>query len=62
MTDEFGEDVVMKTVIRRNNKVSDAVSHFCSIVDYAPESNGAQDYRALARELSERLMKSQNKQ
>lgn len=62
VTDEFGEDVVMKTVIRRNNKVSDAVSHFCSIVDYAPESNGAQDYRALARELSERLMKSQNKQ
>jgi len=52
--DEFG-DVVMHSRIRNNVKIKESVSHFQSVVDYNPESNGAMDYLALVNELIERI-------
>jgi len=43
--------LVYKTVIRENIRLSEAPSFAQSILDYSAESSGAQDYRALAREL-----------
>ena len=40
---------VFKTRIRNNVRLAEAPSHGKSIFDYAPESNGAEDYLALAR-------------
>lgn len=42
---------VFETVIRRNIKLAEAPGHGQSIFDYAPKSNGALDYLALAEEL-----------
>jgi chromosome partitioning protein len=42
-----------QTRIRRNIRLAEAPSFGQSILDYAPTSNGAEDYRALARELVE---------
>jgi chromosome partitioning protein len=42
---------VFKTKIRVNVKLAEAPSHGKSIIDYAPESNGAKDYRELACEV-----------
>lgn len=39
------------TRIRRNIRLAEAPSHGQSILDYAPHSHGAQDYRALAFEV-----------
>ena len=44
---------VFKTAIRSNVKVAEAPSFGVSILDYASESNGAQDYRQLALEVIE---------
>jgi chromosome partitioning protein len=41
--------------IRENVRLAEAPSHGQPITEYAPRSRGAQDYRALARELVERL-------
>src|SRR5262245_4530225 len=46
----FG-DKVTKTKIRSNVRLAEAPSHGKSIFDYAPESYGAEDYLALAREV-----------
>lgn len=48
--DHFG-DVLLDTVIRRNVKLAEAPSHGKTIFAYDPESRGAADYMALAREL-----------
>lgn len=40
-----------QTRIRRNIRLAEAPSFGQSILDYAPTSNGAEDYRALAREM-----------
>jgi chromosome partitioning protein len=40
--------------IRRNIRLAEAPSFGQSIFDYAPDSHGAEDYRALARELTAR--------
>ena len=40
-----------KTRIRRNIRLAEAPSFGQSILDYAPDSHGSDDYRALAREL-----------
>ncbi len=40
-----------KTRIRRNIRLAEAPSFGQSILQYAPTSNGAEDYRALAREV-----------
>lgn len=42
-----------QTRIRRNIRLAEAPSFGQSILDYAPASNGAEDYRALAREMME---------
>jgi chromosome partitioning protein len=42
---------VFKTVVRRNIKLAECPGHGASIFDYAPKSNGARDYLALADEL-----------
>jgi chromosome partitioning protein len=42
-----------QTRIRRNIRLAEAPSFGQSILDYAPTSNGAEDYRALAREFVE---------
>jgi len=40
-----------KTRIRRNIRLAEAPSFGQSILDYAPDSHGSDDYRALAREV-----------
>ena len=47
----WSEASVFKATIRRNIKLAECPGHGLSIFDYAPRSNGAQDYRALAEEL-----------
>ncbi len=47
----FG-DVMLKSPIRRDIKLAEAPSHGKTIFEYAPGSRGAQDYMALAEELS----------
>jgi chromosome partitioning protein len=42
---------VFSTVIRRNIKLAECPSFGQTVFDYAPGSHGAEDYRALAREL-----------
>ncbi|BDU51502.1 ParA family protein [Haliovirga abyssi] len=49
----FGE-VMFKTLIRRNVKVSEASSYGKSIFDYDEKSHGAQDYLNLCKEIVER--------
>jgi chromosome partitioning protein len=52
--DFFGE-IVFKNVIPRDVAVSEAPSHGCSIVDYAPRSRGARAYVELCQEVLERV-------
>jgi chromosome partitioning protein len=42
---------VFKTRIRTNVRLAEAPSHGLTIFEYAPDSNGAEDYMALAREV-----------
>jgi chromosome partitioning protein len=42
---------IFKTYIRSNVKITEAPSHGESVLGYAPTSNGAKDYLALAKEL-----------
>jgi chromosome partitioning protein len=42
---------VFQSRIRRNIRLAEAPSFGQSIFDYAPHSNGAEDYRALAAEV-----------
>jgi chromosome partitioning protein len=46
------KDKVFKSRIRANVRLAEAPSHGKSIFDYAPESNGAEDYLALGREVA----------
>ena len=46
----FGK-LVFKTVIRENVRLAECPSFGQPITQYAPESHGAEDYRALAREI-----------
>lgn len=52
LRDRLG-DAVLATVVRENVRVAEAPSHQQSVLTYAPTSAGAQDYRAVARELTE---------
>jgi chromosome partitioning protein len=47
-------DALYETVLRPNIKLAEAPSHGQSVLKYAPDSNGAEDYRALAREYQKR--------
>ncbi len=49
----FG-DMVFKSVISRNVRLSEAPSHGLSVLTYDPSSRGAQNYRDLAKELIKR--------
>lgn len=44
-------DKVLKSRIRENISIAEAPLAHCSIFEYAPESNGAADYMALATEI-----------
>lgn len=48
---EIMGDLVFKTIIPRNVRISEAPSHALSIIDYDTSSRGAQAYRDLAREI-----------
>lgn len=48
-------DLVFRTVIPRNIRLSEAPSHALPITRYDPESRGSQAYRALAREIIESI-------
>lgn len=48
-------DMTFQTVIPRNVRLSEAPSHGQSILDYDPQSRGAEAYRALAAEVVARL-------
>jgi chromosome partitioning protein len=54
-------DVVMKTIIPRNVRVSEAPSHALPVLAYDTTSKGALAYRALARELAARRKLTENK-
>jgi chromosome partitioning protein len=47
-------DLVMKTTIPRNVRISEAPSHALPVLTYDPSSKGAEAYRALAKEISDR--------
>ena len=47
----WSEAKAFDTRIRRNIRLAEAPSFGCSIFQYAPNSNGAMDYRALAQEV-----------
>lgn len=51
---EFFGDKLFKTFIRRNVALAEASSFGQSIYEYAPKSNGAEDYRALCKEILKR--------
>jgi chromosome partitioning protein len=46
--------LVFNTVIARNVRLSEAPSHGVSVLEYDPQSKGAQNYTALAKELIKR--------
>ncbi len=46
------KEKVFKTRVRTNVRLAEAPSHGKSIFDYAPDSYGAEDYLALAREIA----------
>ncbi len=48
---EYFDKKVFNTNIRKNIKLSESPSHGIPIITYAPESNGAQDYEALTKEV-----------
>lgn len=50
---EYLGDLVFKTVIPRNVRLSEAPSYAMSVLDYDPTSRGAQAYLALADEMVE---------
>ena len=51
---EYFGDKVFNTLIPRNVRVSEAPSYGMSVLEYEPESKGAQAYRELAKEVSKR--------
>lgn len=50
----WSQAVPFRTKIRRNIRLAEAPSFGQSIFQYAPDSNGAEDYRALAKEMADR--------
>ena len=47
-------ELVMKTTIPRNVRISEAPSSALPVLTYDPGSKGAEAYRALAKEISDR--------
>lgn len=53
---EYFGDIVFKTVVPRNVRLSEAPSHGKTILQYDPKSSGARAYKRLADEFIKRLM------
>jgi len=51
--EHYGRDVY-RTEIRENVRLAESVSFGKTVFDYAPDSHGAEDYAALAREVTRR--------
>jgi len=51
---EFFGEIVFDTVIPRDVAISEAPSHGCSVIDYAPRARGARAYIELCMEVLER--------
>lgn len=51
---KYFEEMVFKTMIHRNVRLSEAPSHGQSIISYAADSKGSEDYLSLAKELMEK--------
>ncbi len=49
------EDIVFRTVIRDNVTLAEAPSYGMSIFEHGPQSHGAEDYRALTKEMLARF-------
>ena len=47
-------DIVFKTIVPRNVRISESPSYAVPVLEYDPGSKGSQAYRALAKELVER--------
>jgi chromosome partitioning protein len=47
-------ELVLKTTIPRNVRISEAPSHAMPVLTYDPSSKGAAAYRALAKEIADR--------
>ena len=54
---DFFGDKLLQTVVRVNVALSESQSQAQPIFEYAPDSNGAEDYKALAEEILEILQK-----
>ncbi len=52
--EQYFESKIMKTVIRQNVDLAKAPALAQDIFEYSPESNGAKDYEALAKEILQR--------
>lgn len=52
ISERYGSKV-LSTRIRENISIAEAPLAHCSIFDYAPDSNGANDYKALAAEIEQ---------
>lgn len=50
LRETFG-DIIFKTKIRKNVAIAEAPLYSKDVVSYAPESNGAKDYRSLTEEI-----------
>ena len=48
-------DVVFRTIIPRNVRLSEAPSHALPVTEYDPISKGAEAYRGLAEEIAAKL-------
>ncbi len=53
---EYFTDIVFKTIVPRNVRLSEAPSHGQTILQYDPKSSGAQAYKRLADEFIKRLL------
>lgn len=51
-------DMVFRTIIPRNVRLSEAPSHAKPVTDYDPASRGAEAYRALAEEIAAKLRRA----
>ena len=54
LREQFG-DTIYDASIRENVSVAEAAGFNKSIIQYAPSSSGADDYRTLAREFQKRI-------
>ena len=59
---KYFQEMVFKTLIARNVRLSEAPSHGKSVIEYDATSKGAQNYLNLAKEILDKHEKSANKE